>query len=56
MALLRDYPAAIGEIIIKYSGTLERSAGDRTRIEMRLSQVYGGAPCERVSGRPVRRV
>jgi hypothetical protein len=24
MALLRDYHAAIGEIIIKYSGTLER--------------------------------
>jgi len=28
MALLRDYHAAIGEIIIKYSGTLERYAGD----------------------------
>jgi class 3 adenylate cyclase len=27
MALLRDYHAAIGEIIIKYSGTLERYAG-----------------------------
>jgi len=27
-ALLRDYHAAIGEIIIKYSGTLERYAGD----------------------------
>jgi signal transduction protein with GAF and PtsI domain len=27
MALLRDYHAAIGEIIIKYSGTLERFAG-----------------------------
>ena len=25
MALLRDYHAAIGEIIIKYNGTLERS-------------------------------
>ena len=24
MALLRDYHATIGEIIIKYSGTLER--------------------------------
>jgi hypothetical protein len=24
MALLRDYHAAIGEIIIKYNGTLER--------------------------------
>jgi adenylate cyclase len=28
MALLRDYHAAIGEIIIKYNGTLERCAGD----------------------------
>ena len=28
MALLRDYHAAIGEIIIKYNGTLERYAGD----------------------------
>jgi class 3 adenylate cyclase/putative methionine-R-sulfoxide reductase with GAF domain len=28
IALLRDYHAAIGEIIIKYSGTLERYAGD----------------------------
>jgi hypothetical protein len=26
MALLRDYHAAIGEIIIKYNGTLERYA------------------------------
>jgi adenylate cyclase len=28
MALLRDYHAAIGQIIIKYGGTLERFAGD----------------------------
>ena len=28
MALLRDYHAAFGEIIIKYGGTLERYAGD----------------------------
>ena len=28
MELLRDYHAAIGEIIIKYNGTLERQAGD----------------------------
>src|SRR5262245_21267941 len=28
MALLRDYHAAIGKIIIKYSGTLERFAGE----------------------------
>ncbi len=28
MALLREYHAAIGEIIVKYSGTLERYAGD----------------------------
>jgi len=28
VALLRDYHAAIGEIIIKYNGTPERYAGD----------------------------
>src|SRR4029077_4086301 len=28
MALLRDYHAALGEIIIKYSGALERYASD----------------------------
>jgi hypothetical protein len=28
MALLRDYHAAIGAIIVKYNGTLERYAGD----------------------------
>src|SRR5205807_4569692 len=28
MALLREYHAAIGQIIIKYNGTLERFAGD----------------------------
>ena len=28
MALLRDYHAPIGEIVIKYNGTLERYAGD----------------------------
>ena len=32
MALLRDYHAAIGEIIIKYSGTLERFAGDGVMV------------------------
>ena len=32
MALLRDYYAAIGEIIIKYSGTLERYAGDGVMV------------------------
>ena len=31
-ALLRDYHAAIGEIIIKYSGTLERYAGDGVMV------------------------
>ena len=30
--LLRDYHAAIGEIIIKYSGTLERYAGDGVMV------------------------
>jgi len=32
MALLRDYHGAIGKIIIKYSGTLERYAGDGVMV------------------------
>jgi adenylate cyclase len=32
LALLRDYHAAIGQIIIKYSGTLERFAGDGVMV------------------------
>jgi class 3 adenylate cyclase len=32
MVLLREYHAAIGEIIIKYSGTLERYAGDGVMV------------------------
>jgi class 3 adenylate cyclase len=32
MALLSEYHAAIGEIIIKYSGTLERYAGDGVMV------------------------
>src|SRR5262249_8761288 len=32
MALLRDYHAALGEIIIKYNGTLERYAGDGVMV------------------------
>jgi class 3 adenylate cyclase len=32
MALLRDYHAAIGEIITRYSGTLERYAGDGVMV------------------------
>ena len=32
MALLRDYHAAIGQIIIKYGGTLERYAGDGVMV------------------------
>jgi adenylate cyclase len=32
MALLRDYHAAIGEIIMKYGGTLERFAGDGVMV------------------------
>ncbi len=32
MSLLRDYPAAIGEIIIKYNGTLEHYAGDGVMV------------------------
>jgi class 3 adenylate cyclase len=32
MALLRDYHAAIGKIVIKYNGTLERYAGDGVMV------------------------
>jgi adenylate cyclase len=32
MSLLRDYHAAIGEIVIKYGGTLERFAGDGVMV------------------------
>jgi two-component system, NtrC family, sensor kinase len=32
MALLRDYHSAIGELVIKYSGTLERYAGDGVMV------------------------
>jgi adenylate cyclase len=32
MALLRDYHAAMGKIIIKYNGTLERYAGDGVMV------------------------
>jgi adenylate cyclase len=32
IALLRDYHAAIGEIIIKYSETLEQYAGDGVMV------------------------
>jgi adenylate cyclase len=32
MALLRDYHAAIGKIVVKYSGTLERFAGDGVMV------------------------
>jgi adenylate cyclase len=32
MALLRDYHTAIGQIIVKYSGTLERFAGDGVMV------------------------
>src|SRR5262245_24075273 len=32
MALLRDYHAAVGEIVIKYGGTLERYAGDGVMV------------------------
>jgi class 3 adenylate cyclase len=32
MALLRDYHAAIGAIVIKYNGTLERYAGDGVMV------------------------
>jgi class 3 adenylate cyclase/putative methionine-R-sulfoxide reductase with GAF domain len=32
MALLRDYHAAIGQIVVKYNGTLERYAGDGVMV------------------------
>jgi signal transduction protein with GAF and PtsI domain len=37
MALLRNYHAAIGEIIIKYRGTLERFAGDGVMVDLQRS-------------------
>jgi class 3 adenylate cyclase len=42
MALLREYHAAIGEIIIKYGGTLERYAGDGVMV-VRCRTVCGNA-------------
>jgi adenylate cyclase len=43
MALLRDYHSAIGEIIIKYSGTLERYAGDGVMVIFNQTvQRFGG--------------
>ena len=46
MALLRDYHAAIGQIIMKYGGTLERFAGDGagSRQCLLLSQSGHGQP------------
>jgi adenylate cyclase len=41
MALLRDYHAALGEVIIKYNGTLERYAGDGVRA---FASLGVGAP------------
>jgi adenylate cyclase len=32
MALLRDYHAAVGTLVVKYSGTLERYAGDGVMV------------------------
>ena len=32
MSLLRDYHAAVGELVIKYNGTLERYAGDGVMV------------------------
>ena len=32
MALLRDYHAGVGKLIVKYSGTLERYAGDGVMV------------------------
>ena len=43
MALLRDYHAAIGEIIIKYSGTLERYAGDGSMVDLQRSSAGAGS-------------
>ena len=40
IALLREYHAAVGEKIIKYSGTLERYAGDGVMVVRR------SRPCE----------
>jgi adenylate cyclase len=48
MALLRNYHAAIGEIIIKYNGTLERYAGDGVTVVFNdpvLSREPGATCC-----------
>jgi hypothetical protein len=41
MALLRDYHAAVGEIIIKYNGTLERYAGDGVMVALEVRDALG---------------
>ncbi len=44
MALLRDYHAAVGRLVVQYSGTLERYAGDGVMV---IFNVKGGvAPLE----------
>ena len=43
MTLLRDYHAAIGEIFIKYNGTLERYAGDGVMVVFNDPAAHGFA-------------
>ena len=54
MALLRDYHAAIGEIIIKYNGTLERYAGDGVMVV--FNDPVMGAPEAPMSPKKPKRV
>jgi class 3 adenylate cyclase len=59
MTLLRDYHAAIGEIIIKYSGTLERYAGDGVMVVFNDPVPPGGGDLEAMllgTARGVRRL
>jgi GAF domain-containing protein len=51
MALLRDYHAAIGEIIIKYNGTLERYAGDGVMVVFTIQCRYRTRPSRLCSWR-----
>ena len=46
MALLREYHSAIGGIINKYSGTLERYAGDGVMV------VFNDLPVDNPLSRP----
>ena len=58
MTLLRDYHAAIGEIIVKYNGTLERYAGDGVMVVFNdpIPVAVGRAPSRSIPGRTLPRM